>query len=84
MNERWYLLFLIVFQALIEEVEIGGDILIEGAAAGERLAGGGVEGDIERLGVGSELMTLQITPFGAYGAQGFLLALGIGDDHRLL
>ena len=75
---------MVVGKTLVEEVEVGRNVFVEGAAASEGLAGDGVEGHIEGLGVGSELMTLQITPFGAYGAQGLLLALGIGDDHRLL
>ena len=69
---------------MVEEVEIGRDVFAEAAAAGERFAGGGVEGDIEGLGIGTEFMTLQVAPFGTDGAEGFLLALGIGDDHRFL
>ena len=48
----------IVLQTLVEEVEIGGNVLVEGAAAGEGFAGDGVEGDVEGLGIGTELMTL--------------------------
>lgn len=67
---------------MIEEVEIGGDVFVEGVAAGEGFAGDGIEDNVEGLGIGAELMTLQVAPFGADGAEGFLLALGIGDDHR--
>ena len=83
MNERWYILFPVVREALVEKVEIGRNILVEGAAAGEGFASDGVEGDIERLGVGPELMALQVAPFGTHGAQRLLLALSIGDYHRL-
>ena len=69
---------------MIEEVEVGGDVFAEAATAGEGFAGGGVEGHVERLSIGTELMTLQVAPFGTDGAEGFLLALGIGDDHRFL
>ena len=69
---------------MVEEVEVGGDVFAEAAAASEGLASGRVEGDVEGLGVGAELMTLQVAPFGTDGAEGLLLALGIGDDHWFL
>ena len=53
---------------MVEEVEVGGDVFVEGVAAGERFAGDGIEDDIEGLGIGTELMALEITPFGPYGA----------------
>ena len=68
---------------MVEEVEVGGDVFAEAAAAGEGFAGGGVEGNVEGLGVGAELMTLQVAPLGTDGAEGLLLALGVGDDHLL-
>lgn len=58
MRKRYRRLFPVILQTLIEEVEIGGDVFVEGIAAGEGFAGGGVEGDVEGLGVGTELVTL--------------------------
>ena len=53
---------------MIEEVEIGGDVFVEGIAAGEGFAGDGIEDDIEGLGIGTELMALEVAPLGPYGA----------------
>ena len=75
---------MVVGKALVEEVEVGRNVFIEGAAAGEGLACDRIEGHIERLGVGAELMALQVAPLGTHGAQRLLLALGIGNYHRLL
>ena len=67
-----------VLEALLEEVEVGGNILLKRVAARERVAIG-VYGHIERLGVRSELVALQPTPLGANGAQCALLSAVVGD-----
>ena len=52
--------------------------------ASERFASSGIDSHIEWLGVGTKLMTLQITPLGTDCAQCLLVTLGIRDHHRLL
>ena len=73
-----------VHQSLIQEVYVGLNVLVVAATAGEGLARCGVKGHIERLGIGTELVALQIAPFGAYGTECLLVALFVGDGHRLL
>ena len=69
---------MIVVETLLEEGDVGGDVLVVGATGGEGLAGV-VEHDVEGLGIGTELGTLQIAPLGADGAQRLGVAVGIGD-----
>ena len=70
---------LVVCEGALQEGDIGVDILVVGTAACQGTARGGVDDDVERLGVGAELMALQIAPLGAYGAQRAAVALAILD-----
>ena len=57
-----------ISQSLIEEVHVSRDILIMTTTACERLASKGIDGHIERLGIGTKLMALQIAPLGSHSA----------------
>ena len=60
--------FAVALQTAIEEVQVGGDILVVGTTATEGAGSDGIEDDVVGLGVGTELMALQIAPLGTHGA----------------
>ena len=58
----------ILLQTLLKEITIGGDVLVVGIGTGEGMAAV-VEQDVEGLGIGAELASLEVAPAVADGAE---------------
>lgn len=72
----------ILFDALLQEIQIAIDIFIVGTAACQGVTVGR-EDDVEGLGIGAKLVALQIAPLGTDGAQRLGAAIRLFHLDRL-